>query len=226
MQERYLRNLPALSKEECEALLKKRVCVVGCGGLGGYIIELLARVGIGYIKAVDGDVFEVSNLNRQLLSKTDTLGKSKAETAKIRVSEINPDVDVQAVCEFLSEDNAEEIISGCDAVFDALDNIPSRKILAKACKKAGVPYIYGAIEGWCAQAAVIMPENDVISMLYPEGAELKSKSSLSFIPAFCAAIQVSLGVKILAGRKTETGKLYYFDLLELDIEEIMMGQSL
>ena len=223
MEERYIRNLPALSEAECETLRKKRVAVIGCGGLGGYIIELLARVGVGYIIAVDGDVFEVSNLNRQLLSKTDTLGKSKAETAAQRVSEINPDVTVQAVREFLSETNAEAVIGGCDAVFDALDNIETRRILAKACKMAGIPYIYGAIEGWRAQAAVIMPENDTISMLYPEGAELKSKSSLSFIPAFCASVQVSLGVKLLAGRETETGKLYYFDLLELDTEEIMMG---
>ena len=223
MEERYERNMPALSKAECDILHGKRIAVIGCGGLGGFIIELLARVGVGFIKCVDGDVFEESNLNRQLLSKTDTLGKSKAETAKQRVFDINPDVSVEAVCEFLSEDNAREIVCGCDAVFDALDNIAARRVLAKACKEEKVPLIYGAIGGWTAQAAIILPDSNALEILYPDGAEVKSKTALSFTPAFCASLQVSLGVKLLVGREVQADRLYYFDLLELDTEEIIIG---
>ena len=223
MDERYLRNLPALSESECETLRKKRVCVVGCGGLGGYIIELLARIGVGSIRCIDGDVFDKTNLNRQLLSNVANIGDSKAEAAKKRVLEINPDVTVESEYGFLTDDNAHQLIKDCDAVFDALDNIDARKILAKACKAENIPYIYGAIGGWVAQAAVSMPDDNLISLLYPEGAEVKDKSVLSFTPAFCASLQASLGVCLLVGRKVKTGTLYYFDLLNCEFETIEMA---
>ncbi|MBQ8830069.1 MAG: HesA/MoeB/ThiF family protein [Oscillospiraceae bacterium] len=222
MDERYLRNLPALSEKECAILREKHVAVIGCGGLGGFIIELLARVGVGHIKCVDGDVFEKSNLNRQLLSNMSVLGSIKAQAAVERVAVVNPDVKAAAVCEFLTEKNAAAIIEGYDAVFDALDNIDARRTLAKACAEVEVPYIYGAVGGWVAQAAVSMPGDGLVEMLYPEGTEVKNKSVLSFTPAFCAAMQASLGVKLLAGRKVETGKIYYFDLLNQEFETIAM----
>lgn len=77
MDARYARNIPALSEEDCALLQTKKACIVGCGGLGGHLIELLSRIGIGAIRAVDGDVFEESNLNRQLPSSVDVLGEKK-----------------------------------------------------------------------------------------------------------------------------------------------------
>lgn len=222
MEERYIRNLPALSEQECALLRSKRVAVIGCGGLGGFIIELLARIGVGYIRCVDGDVFEDSNLNRQLLANSKTLGTGKATAAKARTADVNPDVNVEAVTAFLADENAATLIEGCDAVFDALDNIEARRSLSKASKAAKIPYIYGAIGGWVAQAAVSMPDDDLIEMLYPDGTDVKNKSVLSFVPAFCASLQVSLGVKLLTGRKVEAGKIYYFDLLNSELETIDM----
>ena len=99
MNPRYERNVPALTEAECKALGQKRVLVVGCGGIGGYLIDMLARVGVGGLKVVDGDVFEPSNLNRQLLSDDATLGKSKAKAAAAWVGRVNPEVDVEAVAE-------------------------------------------------------------------------------------------------------------------------------
>lgn len=81
MDSRYARNVPALSEAECELLRRKRVLVVGCGGLGGHLIDMLARIGIGSLRVVDGDAFEPSNLNRQLLSEVSLLGVGKAQTA-------------------------------------------------------------------------------------------------------------------------------------------------
>ena len=222
MEERYIRNLPALSEEECALLRNKRVAVIGCGGLGGFIIELLSRIGVGCIRCVDGDVFEESNLNRQLLSSCETLGKSKSEAAKERIAAVNPDVKIDAVGDFLTDENAVSLIEGCDAVFDALDSIEARISLSKACKAARIPYVYGAIGGWVAQAAVSMPDDDLIEMLYPAGTEVKNKSVLSFVPAFCASLQVSLGVKLLLGRAVKSGKMYYFDLLNSEFETIEM----
>lgn len=220
MDGRYARNIPALTKSECEALRQKRILVVGCGGLGGHIIDQLARIGVGFLRVVDGDVFEASNLNRQLLSSVPLLGVSKAKAAADHIARVNPDVTVESVQTFLTEWNAAEILAGCDIVMDALDNIPSRKILAAACKKANIPYIYGAIQGWVAQAAISMPEDHLIDTLYSEEIEITDKSVLSFTPALCASMQASLCVKLLAGRPVETGTVYYFDLLNQEFETI------
>lgn len=220
MELRHSRNIPALSREEQALLAGKTLAVIGCGGLGGYLIELLCRVGVGTIRAVDGDVFEQSNLNRQLLSTMDTLGTPKAQAAAERVKAIDPGIRVEARCVYLDEHNARELISGCDAVVDALDSIAARRTLAKACEMLQIPLVFGGISGWVAQAAVSMPGDHLIETLFPESIELKDRSVLSFTPALCAAMQASLCVRLLAGRPVKTGSISCFDLLNQEFETI------
>lgn len=222
MEARYLRNIPALSERECAMLRTKKVCVVGCGGLGGNLIEHLARLGIGAIRAVDGDVFEASNLNRQLLSTVALLGSGKAEAAAQRIRQINPDVAAEAVHTFLKADNAEALIGDCDAVLDALDSIDSRRILAAACERLGIPYIFGAISGWTAQAAISLPGDRLVEKLYPADVIVRDKSVLSFTPALCAAMQTALCTEVLVGRDTAHGVLYCFDLSDPELTVIPM----
>ena len=176
--------------------------------------------GVGTIRAADGDAFEASNLNRQLLSSPSALGKPKAEAAAERAALVNPDIRFVRIPQFVTEENAAELIRGCDAVLDALDNIQARRILAKACAEDGIPLIHGAICAWSAQAAVVMPGDDLIDRIYPEGVGLRSKASLSFTPPFCAAMQVALCTRLLAGRPVETGRLYVADLLDMEMESI------
>ena len=220
MEARYERNIPALTAAECLALRTKRVLVVGCGGLGGYIIEQLARIAVGSLRVVDGDVFEPSNFNRQLLSETTYLGRAKAHIAADRVRRINPDVQVEGIWTYLNEGNAPKLLSDCDIVLDALDNVPSRKVLEKACSQAGIPYVYGAIQGWTAQAAISMPGDSLMSKLFPPHVSIRDKSVLSFTPALCASMQTALCVKWLVGRPVQTGTVYYFDLLNQEFETI------
>ena len=220
MEERYIRNLGALTEAECALLREKTVLVAGCGGLGGYLIEMLLRLGVGEIRAADGDRFEASNLNRQLLSAPALLGRKKAEAAAERAAAVNPDVRFVAVPEFVTEANVEALIRGCDAVLDALDNIASRRMLARACAEAQIPMIHGAICGWTAQAAIVLPGDGMIDRIYPEGAALKSKASLSFTPPFCAALQTALCVRLLTGREVEAGKLYVADLLDMEMASL------
>lgn len=220
MEARYIRNLGAITEADCDFLRQKNVLVVGCGGLGGYLMEYLARIGIGTIRCVDADVFDETNLNRQILATTDTLGKSKAQAAADRLRIVNPQVTVQPIRAFLDQSNAAKFIEGCDVVLDALDNIPSRKILADACAQANIPYVFGAISGWVAQAGISMPGDRMIHTLYPEGVEVKDKSVLSFTPAMCAALQASLCVSLLLKHPVETGKLHYFDLFCEEYEKI------
>ena len=220
MELRHSRNIPALSREEQALLAGKTLAVIGCGGLGGYLIELLCRVGVGTIRAVDGDVFEQSNLNRQLLSTMDTLGTPKAQAAAERVKAIDPGIRVEARCVYLDEHNARELVAGCDAVVDALDSIAARRTLAKACEMLQIPLVFGGISGWVVQAAVSMPGDHLIETLFPESIELKDRSVLSFTPALCAAMQASLCVRLLAGRPVKTGSISCFDLLNQEFETI------
>ena len=223
MEQRYARNIPALTQEECEILRRKRVLVVGCGGLGGHIIDLLARIGIGSLRMADGDVFEASNLNRQLLSQVPLLGHSKAAAAAEHVRRVNPDVSVEIMEAFMTAENVHRLIADCDIVMDALDNIPSRRILAAACKDAGIVYVYGAIQGWVAQAALSLPEDNLIEKLFPEDVTIQDKSVLSFTPSLCASMQTALCVKHLVGRPVSTGTIYYFDLLNQEFETIPLA---
>lgn len=222
MEPRYARNIPALTEAECALLQKKRVLVVGCGGLGGHIIDLLCRVGIGCLRVVDGDVFEETNLNRQLLSRVPLLGVSKVNAAADHIRQVNPDVTVEAVEAFMTSENVCALIDGCDIVLDALDNIQSRRILSDACAQAGIPYVYGAIQGWVAQAGISMPGENLIGTLFPEEVTIRDKSVLSFTPALCASMQAALCVKLLTGRRVETGTVFYFDLLNQEFEAIPM----
>ena len=222
MDARYTRNIPALTEAECSLLREKRVLVVGCGGLGGHIIDQLTRIGIGQLRVVDGDVFEETNLNRQLLSRVSLLGTNKAKAAAEHIAQVSPDVTVEAVDAFMTQENVQALIAGCDIVMDALDNIPGRRILARACAEANIPYVYGAIQGWVSQAAISMPGDNLMDKLFPQDVTLRDKSVLSFTPALCASLQTSLCVKLLVGRPVETGTVYYFDLLNQEFETIPM----
>ncbi len=219
---RYTRNMPALSEEECKSLQTKQVCVVGCGGLGGYIIELLARIGVGALTVVDGDVFDVTNLNRQLLSDEAGLGMSKAKAAVSRVTGINSTVSVTAVEEFLTADNALQILEGCDLVVDALDSAESRKVLAEACAEKSLRIVHGAISGWSAQVAIIEPGSGIFDKLYPpRTANAPKKGNLSFVASVCASVQASEAVKQLIGHtSTLLGKLLLMDLKQMEFIKI------
>ena len=220
MDARYQRNLPALSEEECLRLQQAQIAIVGCGGLGGHLAELCARIGIGSIRVIDGDVFEETNLNRQLLCEEALLGTSKAEAAQARIVRINATIHVDARPIMLDADNANTLVADCVLVFDALDGIEARRILALACREAATPYVYGAIRGWVAQAALVRPEENLLDKLYPPNVRLEDKSALSFTPALCAALQVSLGVRYLCDRPCASGILHYLDLLSDDYELI------
>lgn len=220
MNPRYVRNIPALTEAECRLLQEKRVLIVGCGGLGGHLADQLARLGVGYLRIADGDTLEPTNLNRQILAEVPLLGLSKARAAAAKILRVNPEVQLDVIDTFLTADNALSLVSGCDVVLDGLDNIPSRRLLAKAAKKAGIPYVYGAVQGWVAQAAVSLPGDGLLDALYPQDCPAMDNSVLSFTPALCAAMQAALCTKLLVGRPVESGVLHYCDLLSQEFMTI------
>lgn len=192
-----------LSRKENLALRSKKVVVVGCGGLGGYIIELLARLGVGHITAIDGDVFDESNLNRQLFATPFNLGKPKAIAAMHRIQLINPDINIKAVQKIITSENATALLRGHDVVCDALDNIETRFLIQNTSAALGTPLVFGAIAGWYGKVATIFPGDNLLNRLYKNRMEKGIESQLgnpSFTPALVAAIQVSEVVKILTNK--------------------------
>lgn len=222
--ERYERNMKTLSKEENEKLKEFKVCVIGCGGIGGYIIEMLGRIGVGNITAVDGDIFVESNLNRQILSSSESLGLSKALEAKLRMEKVNPLIKVTPIEKMLTEENALEILSGHHVVVDALDSIPARLLLQDSCKKLNIPLVHGAIAGWYGQITTILPGDDTLNKIYnkekneAKGIE-KEMGNPSFTPAVAASIEVSEVIKILIGRgELLRNKVLFIDLLSSEYD--------
>lgn len=216
VRERYARNMKMLSPAEVDALAGKRAAVVGCGGLGGFVIEELCRLGVGQITAIDGDVFVESNLNRQLLATASNLGQAKAEAARLRMQEVNPLVEVTAWNGMLTQDNAHGLLAGHDVILDALDNVPTRLLLQNVCRELNIPMVHGAIAGWYGQVTTILPGDETLCKLYPPNLQRGTEQELgnpSFTPALTASIQVAEALKILIGRgELLRGVVLRFDL--------------
>ena len=152
---RYLRSMGTLGPDGQIALLQSSAAVIGCGGLGGYAAEILARAGVGRLVLVDSDVFDESNLNRQLLATEKTIGLPKAREAARRVEEINGSVIAEErQCRF-DDYSAEGILDGIDIALDCLDSLSSRRTLYARCGERNIPVITGAIGGFWGQVGVV-----------------------------------------------------------------------
>ena len=204
--ERYSRNQTSLSTADQLRLLQGRVAIIGLGGLGGAVVEILARLGVGHLTLVDGDVFEESNLNRQLLSSPELLGTSKAEAARQRVAALNAAVTARVVAAFLTRENGREILNEVDLAIDCLDNIPSRLILENACNQAAIPLVSAAIAGWSGQATTIFPGDTGLKLLYGTADQPPRKGieatlgTLPFTAMHLATVQCAEVAAILLGQ--------------------------
>lgn len=140
MADRFAREALLIGQEGVEKLRRARVAVFGAGGVGGYAIEALARSGIGALDLIDGDVVSFTNLNRQIIALTDTVGKPKVEAEKERIAGINPDCRVEALQLFFTKETALDFTQ-YDYVVDAIDTVSSKLELICRAKEAGVPVI-------------------------------------------------------------------------------------
>jgi molybdopterin/thiamine biosynthesis adenylyltransferase len=202
---RYLRNYGTVGLDGQLALLRSSVAVIGLGGLGGYIVEGLARMGVGRLTLVDGDVFCDHNLNRQLLSSEENLGQPKALVASDRVHKINRATEVAHHSEYATRENLPEILLGVDVVVDALDRLTTRLMLQDVAGRLGLPMVHGAIAGSMGQVMTILPGDVGLRALYGEGPipEHGAEAELGTPPAspmMVAAWQVHEAIKILTDR--------------------------
>jgi len=217
--ERYARNMRSFSLADQTALLRARVGVVGLGGLGGTVAEVLARMGVGRLRLVDGDRFEDSNLNRQLLSTVEGMGQLKSEAARARIGRINPSVDVTALTEFVTVENAGAVLGGCDVVVDCLDNLRTRFVVEDACRRIGCPLVSAAVAGASGHVTTIFPEDTGLRLIYGEPGQLPLKgaeTSLGTLPyavVFLATLECAEVVKVILKK----GSLLRHKLLVADL---------
>ncbi len=219
---RYIRNRESISLKEQLELARARVAIVGAGGLGGNVILLLARLGVGCLVVVDYDVFDETNLNRQVLSSEHTLGKSKAEESVAIVRSINPGVDIIAHGVRLNPANEFEILHESDVVVDGLDNMTDRLILEGATKRMGIPLVHGALAGLEGQLMTIFPQDSGLSSLY--GSEwieadrhTRPESILgvpTLMPSLLASLQAGEVFKIILKR----GRPFRNVMVHIDLE--------
>lgn len=208
MEKRLERNIPTISEEEQKILQSSRMAIIGLGGLGGYLCEMAVRLGIENFVVCDGDVFDETNLNRQLLSSEGNVGMLKAEAALGWIKAINPSAMVDMYCHPFDESNSSEILNGCDIVLDGLDNTKSRLFLEDECAKLNIPIVHGAIQGFTVQAGVALPGHNMLHKLYANEAYTDSsdktatlKSTLVCTPAFCASLQIAQAVTLLCKKE-------------------------
>ena len=217
---RYVRNRDIVSAEEQLKLAEATVAVVGAGGLGGTVILLLARMGIGYLKVVDCDVFDETNLNRQALSSCDNLGIAKVAAAIEAVVAVNPGVELTALRTSIDSLSAKRILHGVDVVVDALDNAPDRLATEAAAREIGIPFVHGALAGFDAQLMTIFPEDPGLKLLYgsktQKGDPQRPEAVLgvpAITPSVVASLQAMEVLKILLQRgETLRNRLLHVDL--------------
>ena len=154
------RQMSIATRSEQQRFKDAKITVIGCGGIGGETIEMLARMGIGELVLVDEDAFDMSNLNRQTFASLPELGLEKSKVAAEKVRLINPYVKTTVFSEHADQTNIEKIIGDSDIVIDALDNVLTRVITSRKAKEFEIPFIHGAIHGTMGQITVFMPNSE------------------------------------------------------------------
>jgi molybdopterin/thiamine biosynthesis adenylyltransferase len=202
---RYLRNIGTIGLAGQLKLLRSTVAVCGAGGLGGTIIELLARQGVGNLVIIDKGRFVESNLNRQIMALESNLRRSKVKAAAARVEKINSATAVTAINKTINSRNVEKIIKNAGVVLDGLDNLTDRLVVAGACNKMNIPFVHGAIAGFSGQLMTIFPGDKGLGAICGSYTDENGcgVETLTGNPAATAAIiaawEVQEAIKIITG---------------------------
>jgi len=193
-------------------LESKKVAVIGCGGLGGYVLEMLARFGVGEITVVDDDIVDAENLNRQVMSGAASVGKYKVNESVLWIKQVNPFIYVKGVIERINKDNAIKILSDVDMVLDCVDNVETKFVLQSACEQLNIPLIHGAAEEWTGQVCTIFPKDRTLDKVYQGEMKNYKLKKPSLIPAAVASCQVAECIKFFL----EKGELLRSKIMFID----------
>lgn len=232
---RYSRHLimPEVGLDGQRRLKAARVLCIGAGGLGSPATLYLAAAGVGTIGLVDFDVVDFSNLQRQILHGTPDVGRPKLESARDRLTAVNPNVRIETHETALTSANAREILAGYDLVIDGTDNFPTRYLVNDACVLLGKPNVYGSIFRFEGQASIFgAPGGPCYRCLYPEPPppglvpSCAEGGVLGVLPGIVGTIQATEAVKLLLGIGTPlVGRLLVFDALQMRFREFTLQRD-
>ncbi len=226
--------LPEIGIEGQQKLKGSSVICIGLGGLGSPVLLYLAAAGVGRLGLVDSDLVEDSNLQRQVIHSSSMVGKAKTDSAQKRILEINPNCIVTSYSQWLTKDNALEILEPFDIVCDCTDNFPSRYLINDACVILGKPNIYGSIAKFEGQVSVFnLNQNspnyrDLIPQAPPE--ELVPSCAtggvIGVLPGIIGVIQATEIIKIITGAgESLDGRLLVFNALKMSFRELSLKQN-
>lgn len=230
--ERYSRQiaLPEIGIEGQEKLLAGRVLVVGTGGLGSPACLYMAAAGVGTIGIMDGDNVDLSNLQRQIIHRTEDIGTAKSESARQKINFLNPEVEVVTYNERLTTGNALSILKDYDFVTDCTDNFASKFLIADACHFAGVPYSHAGILRFSGQTMTVAPgrtacyrcifrEQPPVEAALPQG-------PIGAVAGVIGVLQANEAIKFLTGTGEPLyNKLLVFDALESAFRTVELARS-
>jgi adenylyltransferase/sulfurtransferase len=232
---RYSRHLimPEVGMAGQKKLKAASVLLIGAGGLGSPLGMYLAAAGVGRIGLVDYDVVDYSNLQRQIIHGTGDVGRPKLESAKARISDINPYVQIDTYEVPLTSDNALEIFGPYDVIIDGTDNFPTRYLTNDACVLLGKPNVYGSIFRFEGQASVFYAvEGPCYRCLFPEPPppglvpSCAEGGVLGVLPGTIGAIQATEAIKLILGSGTSLiGRLLLYDALEMTFDEVRLRKN-
>jgi adenylyltransferase/sulfurtransferase len=229
---RYSRHLvlPELGMEGQRRLKDARILMVGAGGLGSPIGLYLAAAGVGCLGIVEPDVVDATNLQRQVLHGTKDVGRKKVESARDRIRDLNPSVEVVSHDVWLRSDNALEILGGYDLVVDGTDNFATRYLVNDACILLGKPNVYGSIFRFEGQSSVFCaPGGPCYRCLYPEPPppglvpSCADGGVLGILPGLVGVIQATEAVKLVTGLgEPLVGRLLLVDALGMQFRTVKL----
>ncbi|MCX6814961.1 MAG: HesA/MoeB/ThiF family protein [Candidatus Aenigmarchaeota archaeon] len=208
---RFERQLLVFGKSRQRRLAKSRIAIIGCGGLGSVAAQYLAMAGVGFLKLIDSDNVELSNLNRQFFSHSD-LGKPKVSCLKDRLEQLNPETKIEAVKEKITEKNCVQTIRDCDVILDCLDNLEIRLVLSDACESLGKPLVHGSIQGLSGQQITLLKGSGYLRKIFRNKLPTKGKIPvLGPAPGFIGSLQAMEAIKLITGFGKPNTRLLVFD---------------
>ena len=231
---RYARHtvLPQIGEAGQAKLLASSVLVIGAGGLGASCVMSLAASGVGHIAIVEPDHVELSNLPRQTLYETADIGRKKAEAARDRLEEMNPDVQIETHITRFDESNADRLIAGCDVVIDGTDNFATRYAINDSCMRAGIPWVHAAMLGFTAHIACFSakPDDPCYRCYAPEMPEREKSCAqegiVSPLAGMVGSLQALEAMKLLLGIGTNSyGQLLIVDALTMEFRKTKLAHD-
>ena len=227
--ERYDRQIliKEIGQEGQEKLRRSRVVIAGTGGLGSPIAFYLTAAGIGMIRIIDHDQVALSNLNRQILHWEEDVGRKKVDSARAKLRNLNSSVEIQAIAETITEENVSDLVDGCDAIVDAMDNLPTRYVLNRCAIEKNIPFFHGAVNGFEGRVMTVLPgETACLRCMYRGLVPQEKFPVIGVAPAVIGSIQATEVVKYLLGiGKLLTNRLLIYDGLKVTFSEFRLSKN-